>query len=249
MPMPVIDSPDVALDSAYQGLEEVARDLIPPQVVADFAEIRLGFALMKQQLGMELTFDNKLDLSLGEFRHGVPAAQLGAVWQQRQDVAQAVAGVRQHATALGDRPEWKRIENIYESARGLGVAIQRQLGAHSAKVLADPRSKRALKTVADLATRRIAADAWALSKVLGGAGAGLTKVRQAVQWLEKTAKAGAARVEEESHQPAKRRAAAAALRSSTGGTPSRSPAPAKSQAARPEAVHRTREKVKAAATV
>ncbi|MEV4116956.1 hypothetical protein [Nonomuraea sp. NPDC049695] len=242
--MPVIDSPDVALDGAYQGLEAAAQDLIAPQVSVDFAEIRLGFALLKQQLGMELSFGNKLDLSLGEFRHGVPAEQLGAVWQQRQDVAQAVAGVREHAAALGDRPEWKRIEGTFETTRGLGVAVERQLGPHRAKVLADPRSQRALKTVADLATRRIAADAWALSKVLGGAGAGLAKVRQAVQWLEKTAKAGASWAEEESRQPAKRRAAAAALRSSTGGKPTKSSAKVQ---ARSEAAPRTQAKVKVAA--
>ncbi|GAA2812919.1 hypothetical protein [Nonomuraea dietziae] len=57
-----------ALDSAYQGLEEAAQNQIPAEMVPDFAQIRLGFAVLKQQLGMELSVDNKFDLALGEFQ-------------------------------------------------------------------------------------------------------------------------------------------------------------------------------------
>ncbi|GAA2813121.1 hypothetical protein [Nonomuraea dietziae] len=134
-----------ALDSAYQGLEEAAQNQIPAEMVPDFAQIRLGFAVLKQQLGMELSVDNKFDLALGEFRHGVPADQLGVVWQQRPDVAQAVSGVRAYAQTLSDRPEWNQLNNTYEATRQVGVAVERQLGPHADKVLADPRGKRAIK--------------------------------------------------------------------------------------------------------
>ncbi|MBB3733760.1 hypothetical protein [Nonomuraea dietziae] len=214
-----------ALDSAYQGLEEAAQNQIPAEMVPDFAQIRLGFAVLKQQLGMELSVDNKFDLALGEFRHGVPADQLGVVWQQRPDVAQAVSGVRAYAQTLSDRPEWNQLNNTYEATRQVGVAVERQLGPHADKVLADPRGKRAIKTVADLATRRIAADAWALSKVLGAAGGGLTGVRRAVEWLENVVKTGASLAEDAAHRPLQdRRARAAALRSTTGGKPGRTAA-------------------------
>ncbi|WP_219505149.1 hypothetical protein [Nonomuraea ceibae] len=244
--MSAVPSPDADLDSACQGLEEAARDLVPPDVLVDFLEIRLKFALLKQDLGMDLTFGNRIDIALGEFRHGLPASQLGAVWQQRQDVAQAVASVGQHAGKLSTRPEWNRIRNIYGRVRDLGTTIERQLGAHGAKVLADPRVKNALKTVADLASRRIAADAWALSKVLGGAGAGLASVRQAVHWLEKAAKAGASRADEVARQHAQRRAAAATVRSSTGGKPS--PTSSIPEPSRTMSVPRPHRKTRATAT-
>ncbi|MFI7643432.1 hypothetical protein [Nonomuraea sp. NPDC049400] len=243
--MAATETPADPLDSAYQDLEEAARDLIPPEMVAEFAEIRLGIALLKQQFGMELSFGNKMDLALGEFRHGMPTDQLGAVWRRRRDVAEAVAAVHQQADALRDRPEWKRITATYDSVRQFGGAVERHLGQYKDKVLADPRGKRALKTVADLATGRIAADAWVLSKALGAAGSGLARARQAVQWLEHVAKAGASRAEQVARQPAhQRRAAAAALRSTTGGSPRR--ATPQQKASRAAAPHHTPAKAKTA---
>lgn len=227
----ITSSPDAALDSAYQGIEAAAQDQAPLEGAIDFNEIRLGFALLKKSLGMDLSFGNKIDLALGEFRHGVSADQLGLIWQQRPDVTQAVAAVQKHDNVLSARPEWTRIKNIYEAVRRLGVTLERQLGSYGKKILADPRTQRALRMTADLATRRIAADAWALSRALGAAGSTLGQVRRAVQRLENAAKAGASRADEVSRQPDRsRRAQAAALRSSTGSTPTPHRTPAKARA-------------------
>ncbi|MEV1174925.1 hypothetical protein [Nonomuraea sp. NPDC049784] len=230
-------SPATHLDRAFDGMLAAVYDLVPPADVPDFSHVRLGLAQLKEELGLPLTerdYRAKIDAAA---KYGRFSDELGPVWQQLPDVAQAVSNLGQHAPVIGAQPAAQRIRRIFDSARTVGLSVEKSLGKHYAKIASQPRVQAFFDAVRTWATRQMASALRTVHDNLDRAAVAGERGHQARHGIERLHQQLEATLQRQDRGHESARAEAARLRTSTTPTPPTPLRKAPNQPQRPNQRH------------
>ncbi|MGP4104746.1 hypothetical protein [Nonomuraea sp. KM90] len=215
--MTAVEPQQTPLEEAYQGVREVVEELLPS---IDWASIdpQLGFAQLKELVGLPLEkrdYDARVAFAS---TYGRFPDELGPVWEHLPEVASAVKQLGQHPV-IATMPAWHNVRLVYEGVQQFSTRFVQQFGHHAQKIAAHPKVQKFFRALQNAAVRQMAWDTRMLSSSLVVTGRGLTSTRRAVSRLETALNDAASRLNTNASQRIARRAAAASLRSSTGGVP------------------------------
>jgi uncharacterized protein YoxC len=130
--------------------------------MVDFTHVRLGFAQLKEGLGMPLNERERQARVHAAATYGRFAEELDPVWNQLPELAKAITTLDHHSAVIGHLPAADCIQRLYTSARQLGQSVAHTCGKHYSRVAADPRVKAFFQTVRTFVTRHLSHEVRAL---------------------------------------------------------------------------------------